>query len=304
MLLHVCLLCLATKALAQVESIPAFDVTNIEIVDVVNRMRSQDENKARPSQIELDYQGHTSTRNDEDNARFKLFKRVDTSLFRKDTYEKFIALTDNYDRNTGNEEVDTTEEKQEVDAFLNAIFKTAPWKTLFDFLQRKRHPFAKDEKTFRRWITQLWFVQYSRARGKADTSGFEHVFMGESKNGEVAGMHNWIRFYLLERNASENFDYKGFLIKRFNVMAAVKYTWHDQIKRSGGLIIGSSPEFDMALYTMCFLARRGRTTCDVEIEGCPMSITSYDLVQQRKVFIGTVYPSAGRITDRCRRING
>ncbi|KAK0401421.1 hypothetical protein QR680_015774 [Steinernema hermaphroditum] len=143
-------------------------------------MRSQDENKASSNQIQLDYQGHTSTRNDEDNARFKLFKRVDTSLFRKDIYDKFIALTDNYDRQTGNAEVETSQEKQEISAFIDSIMKSGPWKTLFDFLQRKRHPFAKDEKTFRQWITQLWFVQYSRARGKADTSGFEHVFMGEA----------------------------------------------------------------------------------------------------------------------------
>uniref|UniRef100_A0A0M3HGC5 Endoribonuclease n=1 Tax=Ascaris lumbricoides TaxID=6252 RepID=A0A0M3HGC5_ASCLU len=77
------------------------------------------------------------------------------------------------------------------------------------------HPFARNEAVFRFWISQLWFVRYSRARGIADTSGFEHVFMGETKNGEVAGMHNWLRFYLLERNASEHFDYKGFLVKRF-----------------------------------------------------------------------------------------
>lgn len=41
------------------------------------------------------------------------------------------------------------------------------------------HPFARNEAVFRFWISQLWFVRYSRARGLADTSGFEHVFMGE-----------------------------------------------------------------------------------------------------------------------------
>ncbi|TKR73536.1 hypothetical protein L596_020835 [Steinernema carpocapsae] len=296
MLWTIIFLCLATGSLAQVESIPSLDVTDAELVHLVNNMRANDENKARGNQISLDFQGHTMTRNDEDNAKFKLFRNIDTSLFRKENYENFIALTDNYDRRTGVAEVETNQEKEEITAFVTSMLKSRPWKALFDFLQRKRHPFAKDEKTFRRWIIQLWFVQYSRARGQADTSGFEHVFMGESKNGEVSGMHNWVRFYLLERNTTENFDYKGFLIKRFNVMAAVKFTWHGQLKRSGSFIIGSSPEFDMALYTMCFLSRRGRTTCDIEIEGCPMSITSYELVQQRKVFIGTVYPSAGRIT--------
>lgn len=66
----------------------------------------------------------------------------------------------------------------------------------------------------RKWLKQLWFDHYSRARGQADTSGFEHVFVGEAKNGEVSGMHNWVRFYFLERNSSEEFDYRGFLVKR------------------------------------------------------------------------------------------
>uniref|UniRef100_A0A914RPN8 Endoribonuclease n=1 Tax=Parascaris equorum TaxID=6256 RepID=A0A914RPN8_PAREQ len=178
------------------------------------------------------------------------------------------------------------QEKSEISQFLDAVFATKVWRTLYSFLHKKDHPFARNEAVFRFWISQLWFVRYSRARGLADTSGFEHVFMGE------------------------------------DVMAAVKFTWMNELKRSGSFVIGSSPEFDLALYTLCFLSRRGRNTCDVciyvirspsfqyllyrnvEIDGCPMHITSYEIVQQRKVFIGTIYPTAGRITDACRRFNG
>ena len=46
------------------------------------------------------------------------------------------------------------------------------------------HPFAKDASTFKKWIDQLWFQHYSRACGMPDTSGFEHVFMGEVRQGE------------------------------------------------------------------------------------------------------------------------
>ncbi|VDK75901.1 unnamed protein product [Cylicostephanus goldi] len=116
-------------------------------------------------------------------------------------------------------------------------------------------------------MAQLWFVHYSRARGRADTSGFEHVFIGEVKNHEITGMHNWIRFYQLEKNETEEFDYKGYVIKRGNVMASLKFTWKGDLKRSGSLLIGTSPEYDMALYTLCFLSRRGRQQCDVSIFG-------------------------------------
>ncbi|CAI4225990.1 unnamed protein product [Auanema sp. JU1783] len=285
---------------------PDITVSDKELLDMSAKLRAVDDNRAKPGQILLDYQGHTNTRDNSDNAQNKLFKKVDSSLFRKPTYEKLIALFNNFIRQTGVKEpsVSLNEEKNEIEDFLTAVLNTRPFQELYSFFKAKRHPFAKDSSTWRFWISQLWFFHYSRARGLADTSGFEHVFIGEAKNGEISGMHNWVRFAKLETDPKESFDYKGFIVKRFNLMAAVKFQWQSELKRSGSFLIGTSPEFDMALYTMCFLTRRGRSTCDVEVDGCPLSITSYDLTQNNKVFIGSIFPSAGRITDQCRRSNG
>jgi poly(U)-specific endoribonuclease len=130
-------------------------------------------------------------------------------------------------------------------------------------MKGKGHPYAADKATMKRYLKQIWFGHYSRARGQSDTSGFEHIFIGEAKNGEISGLHNWLRFYRLERSSSENFDYKGFLVKRGSTLAAIRFSWRNQPKRSGTLLIGTSPEFDMAIYTLCFLSRRGRNTCNV-----------------------------------------
>lgn len=44
---------------------------------------------------------------------------------------------------------------------------------------------------------------------REDSCGFEHVFVGETKNGqEVMGLHNWIQFYLQEKH--NHVDYKGY----------------------------------------------------------------------------------------------
>lgn len=50
-----------------------------------------------------------------------------------------------------------------------------------------------------------------RLRSKdTDSSGFEHVFVGETRGDkEVIGFHNWIQFYLQEKIG--NVDYKGFM---------------------------------------------------------------------------------------------
>uniref|UniRef100_A0A183FKR9 Endoribonuclease n=1 Tax=Heligmosomoides polygyrus TaxID=6339 RepID=A0A183FKR9_HELPZ len=284
----------------------SFNVRNDELLEMSRKLRNVDENKARPGQILLNFQGHTSTRDSSDSAARTLFTKVDQSLLTKPSYSQFLALTNNFNRETGLAEprVTVDEEKRETSTFLTTVLNSKPWKVLYEFLQQKKHPFARDATYFRYWIAQLWFVHYSRARGRADTSGFEHIFIGEEKNDEISGLHNWLRLYMLERNKTEDFDYKGFVVKRGNVMAAVKFTWKGDLKRSGSILIGTSPEYDMALYTLCFLSRRGRDQCQVEIDGCPLSITSYDIVQNNKVFIGSIFPTAGPLTDQCRRWSG
>uniref|UniRef100_A0A8D0MX23 Uridylate-specific endoribonuclease n=1 Tax=Sus scrofa TaxID=9823 RepID=A0A8D0MX23_PIG len=48
-------------------------------------------------------------------------------------------------------------------------------------------------------LKNMWFGLYSRGSEEGDSSGFEHVFSGEVKKGKVTGFHNWIRFYMQEK---------------------------------------------------------------------------------------------------------
>lgn len=109
----------------------------------------------------------------------------------------------------------------------------------------------------------MWFKLYTRERGDgADSSGFEHVFVGEIKNDKISGFHNWIRFYLEERKG--NINYKGYIKPRGvqshdditnddDHILTLQFEWNDVEKMVGTNLIGVSPEFEMALYTMCFL---------------------------------------------------
>ena len=53
-----------------------------------------------------------------------------------------------------------------------------------------------------------------------DSSGFEHVFVGESRAKEVIGFHNWIQFYLQEKIG--NVDYQGYIRGR-----GVRGVWYN-----------------------------------------------------------------------------
>jgi len=49
-------------------------------------------------------------------------------------------------------------------------------------------------------------LRYSRTpHGPLDSSGFEHVFVGEVKKGQIIGCHNWIQIYNEERKGRLNY---------------------------------------------------------------------------------------------------
>ena len=44
----------------------------------------------------------------------------------------------------------------------------------------------------------LWFTLY-RQEAANDSSAFEHVFLGEVRDGKVIGLHNWLTLLREER---------------------------------------------------------------------------------------------------------
>ena len=57
----------------------------------------------------------------------------------------------------------------------------------------------------------MWFRTYTR-EVRDDSSGFEHVFVGEARNGEIMGLHNWIQFS--DQEQKHKLDYKGYIFPR------------------------------------------------------------------------------------------
>jgi poly(U)-specific endoribonuclease len=79
-------------------------------------------------------------------------------------YIAFIALLDNYERDTGRAEEVTQEEINENRKFIDLIMETEPMKIAHEVLAKyKKSP--PDVRGFKHQLYQIWFELYSRTKG-------------------------------------------------------------------------------------------------------------------------------------------
>lgn len=78
------------------------------------------------------------------------------------------------------------------------------------------------------------------------------------------------------------FFQKGKIIKH-------KFDWESKEKPISSMFVGTSPEFEMALYTVCYYARPG-AKCPVKLNGRTVNIQTHYINKQGKRYIGSAYP--------------
>ena len=251
--------------------------TAAELADLAlacDRLWALDANRLTPgADYELDLQGRARAwESGVDHARRPLFKWVREGAIAGPTWAAFGRLLDNYDRSVGVDEVVTREKLRQDAAFLDAILRTPCVEYARKYLKAKGLARARDAARFKELLFEKWLRVYSRSRGHLDSSGFEHVFLGEEKDGKVTGLHNWLRMYLEEKAGRLN--YLGHFAPRAAAakksgggrardaglapesrqLVTVQFAWGAEVKSVSSSLVGTSPEFEIALYTLCFLA--------------------------------------------------
>ncbi|XP_058025231.1 uridylate-specific endoribonuclease isoform X1 [Ahaetulla prasina] len=268
-------------------------ITDEELQEVSEKIYHSDHNRAEESDIVLNKQYFTSkTNGQEDKSPEQLFSYVNhEKLFSRPTYASFIKLLDNYNAHVGMVEKFTKEQMKEQDNFLQEIMNTEVMKELYTFLYRKNR--YDTEAEFVDDLKKMWFGLYSRGEDD-DSSGFEHVFLGEIKKEKVSGFHNWIRFYLLEKQGIVNYhshSYDGLWTSYPDVLG-MQFEFDGFYKQVGSAFIGSSPEFEFGLYSLCFIARPGKV-CPLKIGGHKLNIQTYTWDKSTygngKKYIATAY---------------
>ncbi|XP_076597980.1 uridylate-specific endoribonuclease A [Chaetodon auriga] len=274
-------------------------ITDADIKAVSETLYALDSNKASASEVIIDPQAliaDSQTSSKKDLSSKRLFQYVDEgALFTRPTYAALLALLDNYHRMTGQAEDFTSQQLAEQDTFLReTMSNTELGRELFAFLYTKGVYASEGE--FIQDLKKMWFGLYSRNNNQMDSSGFEHIFAGEIKGGKVSGFHNWIQFYRLEKRGQLEYyshSFNGPWLNYPDVMG-MQFMWEGYFKQVGSAIIGCSPEFDLAMYSLCYITRPGKQ-CRLSLGGKELIIQTYtwenSFYGNGKKFIGSAFPA-------------
>eukprot|EP00057_Strongylocentrotus_purpuratus_P035399 XP_798998.3 PREDICTED: poly(U)-specific endoribonuclease [Strongylocentrotus purpuratus] len=151
-------------------------------------------------------------------------------------------------------------------------FNTDVIQSTYNLLYTKGH--FSSEADFKDFMKTTWFGLYSRSGGTLDSSAFEHTFVGEMKNGAVTGFHNWIQFCLQER--AGNLNYYGYRSEKQPNQLLLQFNWSGQVKTLSSIMYGVSPEFELALFSVCFIARPN-DRCTFTINGHDVAIRTWKI---------------------------
>ncbi|XP_053724592.1 uridylate-specific endoribonuclease A [Synchiropus splendidus] len=276
------------------------EITDAELKKISETLYALDSNKASASDLIIDPQtlvsdSQTSSQNDLSSK--PLFRYLNEELlFSRPTYAALRAVLDNYNRMTGQNEDFSSQQLDEQENFVReTMSNTELGKELFMFLHSKGVYTSEEE--FLHDLKMMWFGLYSRNNKKMDSSGFEHIFAGEIKGGKVSGFHNWIQFYLLEKRGLLNYYSHSFNgpWTTFPDILGMQFKWDGYYKQVGSAVIGCSPEFDFAIYSLCYITRPGKQ-CRLSIGGKQLIIQTYTWDNSSygngKKFIGSAFPAS------------
>jgi poly(U)-specific endoribonuclease len=277
---------------------PDFDL-DVSLSDAIQQMWDLDLNRLRPgTDYALNVQGGKQPFVKGDEAGDHLFSRVSPHALNRPTYKLFQALLDNYTANTGVSETMSSDQKIDTYAFLKAIMQTAPMQFCHKYLLAKRaKDVPEDPSDFITLMFKIWFELYNRDSNR-DSSGFEHVFVGEVKDDKISGFHNWIRFYLEEQKGE--WDYRGYVKPKSRSneetnsddhVLSLQFRWQGVEKFVGTSFIGVSPEFEFAVYTACFLLGEedNEIVLKTGTDEFHLNIRCYKIANDK---IGTAFPEA------------
>ncbi|NWU44661.1 ENDUA protein, partial [Hylia prasina] len=210
----------------------------------------------------------------------RLFSYVSPALLARPTFSRLLALLDNFEPRTGRDETETAEERREQEEFLDAVLDTPVLQLLERFILSKggaalspRCPHAVPTLSPRCSPCPQCLPTVAPARCPCAAAG--------------TGTHPGCPAVCPLRGTPCDPAMSPPQWTGFPDVLSLQFRWDGHSKPRGSLLVGSSPEFDLALFTLCFLARPDRQ-CRVSLGGEAATIQTYTWDKQR--LVASAYP--------------
>ena len=269
--------------------------TNDELENLssaLERLWSLDDNALIPNQdFKLHLQSSTYVSGQVDKAPQPLFKDFNFSCVKShQTINQLHSLLNNYTAETGITESLSASKIQEQRNFIDSIIVTRPIQYLHKLLVAtgKASPNIIE---FKKQLYAIWFNPFKRIV-ENDSSAFEHVFVGEISNGKVIGLHNWVQFLILEQKGHVN--YRGYIKPRNGGSVSVQdrvlslqLEWNGIVKPVSTILMGSSPELEISIYTLLFLFNQEQVKC--QLNDTPVMVKVHSFRNRNGINLGAGY---------------
>ncbi|XP_033225966.1 poly(U)-specific endoribonuclease homolog [Belonocnema kinseyi] len=136
-----------------------------------------------------------------------------------------------------------------------------------------------------------WFRSYLRKKNVFGSSGFENVYLIEKKiHNKLIGLHNWI--YFAEEELSGRLNYLGYTryvkLNDKAVLVNVQFSF-DELRKGSSFFIGTPPEVEIALDTVCFYVKPGKS-CRIYTQGNTFTIQTYVKKSEGNNLVASAYP--------------
>ncbi|GAB6024495.1 hypothetical protein CHUAL_009649 [Chamberlinius hualienensis] len=252
------------------------NISDDEILTVSSKAWSADDQRIG---IELDF-GINAT---------KFCRNISNDIYVKSQYIALQELYPYYERNTSVNESNDLLRDQQINLFISNVTSTKTMAVVQAFLASKG-VVPKDIKGFKTQLNAVWFGFYKR-NGALSSSGAEHVLIGEVSGDTVKGLHSWVRYCTEEKGGNITFlEMKNNTFLGNSVyLSAISFKWDGALKSLDSMFFGTSPAFDLAVFTLCFYARPN-TNCTIKLNDALVPIRTRIMNYNDNVYVETAYP--------------
>lgn len=248
--------------------VPSYRISDEELYKISEELFAKN-TRDLSRYIKLNLQSKATSTNVTDQAKEPLFE-VDPELFEYPTIYVMRSLYDDYEYDFQKKLHRTLETRKRENLLIDTFLETSEMSTAMRWLSDQGF-IDPDDFERKDVLRRIWFSVFS-----GSTCGFERVFAAENYGTAVVGVQDWI--YFATQESSKRINYMGYVDKldlgKTASLLKLNFEMDGIVRPNATIFVGTLPELEMSLYTICFHARPN-DVCPVSLGGTKFAIYTH-----------------------------